>query len=185
MSEAPNNLEYIQALKKHVESSKDRVGIMAEAGITATGFGAGAAGATILGVSQSTFWGIAIGTIAAPTYLIVGSAVACGAAAYGLAKLVRSGEKCDLIKVKNQEEIEKKIVTLMESKGETPTEEKKKTTIKVAKEAAQDLIRKMQILIRKEKLTKEKAQKLLIGIKEGSLNFDFVRKLTDEMILEM
>ena len=89
-----NKKQLLKMIEKLKKNPTDKVGILAEVGIGGIGMVAGGAAAAILGsttasipiVTALTGFGV---VVAAPVALVGGAAVAGGAAAYGITKLIR------------------------------------------------------------------------------------------------
>ena len=90
--------QLIKGIEKLEKNPKDRVGVLADMGVTAAGFlGAGAAAFALGGTTASIpiitalTGGTVVAVAAAPVALVAGAALAGGAAMYGVSRLIKGG----------------------------------------------------------------------------------------------
>lgn len=164
--------EYVCALEKMKQSPRDRIGILAELGVTGLGVTAGvalsgsiaaAAGAATLAGSStlaSYLGGVLVTTT--PVGWVVGAAVAGGCLAYAASKLVRSGGKCDLRKKINIRELEERIKAMRQEASCTPVHDEK--ILKV--------ITSIQYLVLNSYLEQGKATEILAAIEKKTMSVD-------------
>ncbi len=176
--------DYIEALKKLEKSPSDRVGLLGELGVDATGALAGALGAgavasffggtTILG--SSALAGFAGGILVASTPIgwVLGTAAAGTAAAYGIAKLVKSGGVNDERKNESIVGIKEKIAALRAA-----VQSKKKSDF------IGQLSGSFSLLMEKDLISKEEVTSIMQGIENGIIDsdsaFSIVNSLLDEI----
>ena len=114
--------DYIQALERMKKSPRDRVGIIGDlaatgigsiAGVGAAGTVAGVAGATTI-LGSSTLASVVGGVFVASTPVgwIAGLMVLGGAFGYGATRLIRGGQKQDIIKKQNMLQLQARIKEL-------------------------------------------------------------------------
>lgn len=174
--------EYIQALEKMKRCPRDRVGILAELGVTGIGITAGAAlsgtiagaagAATLAGSTTlaSILGGVFVTTT--PVGWVIGAAAAGGALACAASKLVRSGGKCDTLKKLSIEELERRIQLLRhEAKSASSHDEK------MAK-----IITGIQYLVVNYFITQDKSTELLAEIEKGHISIEDAFDLVDDLI---
>lgn len=95
-TKAPSKAQLLQVINKLEKGSNDRVGVLADVGVTAIGAaGAGAAG-IVLGTTTSSIPIItaltgAVAIAAAPVALVAGAAIVGGGAVYGITRLIKNG----------------------------------------------------------------------------------------------
>jgi hypothetical protein len=89
-----NKKQLLKTIEELEKNPNDRVGILADAGITALGVVGAGALAAVLGAGTASIpivtalTGISL-VVAAPVTLVAGAAVAGGAAAYGITRLIK------------------------------------------------------------------------------------------------
>lgn len=176
--------DYIEALKKLEKNPSDRVGLLGELGVATTGAVVGALGAgtiaslfgatTILG--SSTLAGAAGGILVATTPVgwVIGTAVAGTAAAYGLAKLVKSGGVNYERRQQSILEIKEKIAEFQRS---TQTVESNHEIGKLAGSFA--------LLLENNLISQEEVTSIMQGIENGQIDsesaFSIINSLLDEL----
>jgi len=130
-----NKEDYLRALERMKRSQRDRIGILGELGVTGIGTAAGVALsgmiASIVGAStlagSTTLASIAGGVFVTTTPVgwVAGSAIAGGALAYGLGRLIKSGAKCDYLKESKIQDLKEKIEELDRAASNTQVREEK------------------------------------------------------------
>jgi len=88
--------QLIKTIEQLEKNPNDRVGILADVGVTALGAAGAGAAAAVLGTTTASIPIITAVTgigmvVAAPAALIAGAAVAGGAAIYGVSRLIKNG----------------------------------------------------------------------------------------------
>lgn len=176
--------DYIAALEKMKKSRRDRIGILGELGVTglgvaggiaASGAAAAAAGAaTIFGSTTlaSIFGGVLVTTT--PVGWVIGSAMAGGALAYAVAKLVRGGGKYDALKQVSIRELEERIQLL-----------RKKARWSLRREPkVRKIIDGLELLVANAHISQDKATALLEAIEKKHLRpaeaFNWIQALIEE-----
>jgi len=173
--------DYIAALEKIKNSPKDRIGLLGDLGVTSVGLVAGLAAsgtiASTLGLTtifgSSTLGGVLGGVFVASTPVgwIVGSAVAAGAAAYGLSRVIRSGERSDAEKFKNIADLESRVRDIeLESSTHENDEEKFRY-----------LIEALQVSVQNG-FPQEKSNQLLERVVQGKLAPQFAFSFIQEYL---
>ena len=124
IAEQPKSESNTNQLSQAIEKlkGKDKVGVIGEVltGVTGGAGGVAAAGTLASAAGASTLLGStslagALGGVfvtATPVGWVVGAAVAAGAAAYGISKLVRSGSKHDQIRAQLVKRLETRLATM-------------------------------------------------------------------------
>jgi len=176
--------EYIHALEKMKRSQRDRLGILGELGVSGLGVTtgiaisgtvAGAAGAATLAGSTtlaSLLGGVFVTTT--PVGWVVGSAVVCGSLAYTLGKLVRSGGKCDTLKVETMHELERRI-TAMKKEAKLSQDYDGKMA---------NVITTIQYCVVNRCLTQDKGTEILEAVEKKSLDVDEAFALLQGLLID-
>lgn len=139
----PNKQQLIKAIDHLIENPKDRVKILGDIGITATGvLGGAAAASTIAGIAGATsipllssgagLFGFTL-VAATPIGWIVGAALAGGAATYGISRLISSGSKVEQQKQHYLDSLRAKLGTQKHIENTNAIELEKTDIIKIIK----------------------------------------------------
>lgn len=176
--------EYVRALDKMKKNHRDRVGILGELGATGLGLTAGIAlSGTIAGavgvstLAGSTVLASVLGGVlvtATPVGWVLASAAAGGALVLAAAKMIRSGEKCDMLKELNIREIEERIKNMRQEALQTSDHEAKMPKV----------ITSIQHLVANSHMTQEKATALLSGIEKKQINVNDAFQLLEDLVSE-
>jgi hypothetical protein len=164
--------DYVKALERMKKSSRDRLGILGELGVTGIGVGAGiaasgtiaaaAGGATLAGSSvlASVLGGVFV--TSTPVGWVVGSAALGGLLACAAGKLIRGGAKADVRKLLTVEELEKRI-NLIRRQGQDADHREQKM---------QALITGLQHLVVNKRISQDKATQVLRAVENDELTPD-------------
>lgn len=162
--------QYEKALRKL--KGKDAVGRAGEvlgsaggavAGASAAGAIAAAAGATTL-LGSTTLAGVLGGVFvtATPVGWIIGSAAVAGLAAFGLAKMIRSGTRQDAIREKLADSIKGKVRAMDSCKPGQPTEASPRLRLNL----------KLAKAVNTGALTEENSRRILLLVEKNALSVD-------------
>ena len=176
--------DYVRALERMKRGSRDRVGVLAELGVAGVGVATGVAvsGTIAAAAGAATFAGSAtLGSIVSgvlvtttPVGWVIGSAVAGGAMAYGLIRLVRGGAKCDALRNRTIRELETRVAQLRhEAQQSRDTEEK-----------MVHIITGLQHLVANDHLSQDRATEVLGLIERGLMQVDEALSLIQDLIAE-
>lgn len=176
--------DYIEALKKLEKSSSDRIGLLGELGVAATGTVAGVLGAgsvasflgatTILGSSALAGLAGGILVVTTPVGWVLGTAAAGSAVAYSIAKLVKSGGVNDERKQQSIVGIKEKI---SEFQINIQTENKGNDISKLA--------RSFTLLLKNDLISQEEVTSIMQGIENGQINSDTAFSIMNSLLDEM
>jgi uncharacterized tellurite resistance protein B-like protein len=180
----PTKEEYIVASDKLEKSTNDKVGIVGDIGVAATGATAGILGAsavasffgasTIFG--STTLAGLAGGVLvtATPIGWVLGTAVAGTAVAVALSRLVRNGEKND----------ERKKRAIAGIKSEIASYDSAHLKDKAEKGIAK-LTEIFALLVENNLIEKSDADDILQGVEGGQIDIDVAFSLASDMLQEI